>query len=96
MLTSIVILVSITSKQYLDNYIDVDDDDNNKVIHKTSFKSLIITLILTFIVSMVSYIIMYFTMPEWIMNDITEIKDIECAGIFKKIYSCRILWTITT
>lgn len=61
MLTSIVILVSITSKQYLDNYIDVDDDDNNKVIHKTSFKSLIITLILTFIVSMVSYIIMYFT-----------------------------------
>ncbi len=60
MLTSIVILVSITSKQYLDNYIDLDDDDN-KVIHKTSFKSLIITLILTFIVSMISYIIMYFT-----------------------------------
>lgn len=22
-----------------------------------------------------------FTMPEWIMNDITEIKDLECAGI---------------
>jgi hypothetical protein len=22
-----------------------------------------------------------FTMPEWIMNDITEIKDIKCAGI---------------
>ena len=60
MLTSIVILVSITSKQYLDNYTDVDDDDN-KVIHKTNFQSLIITLILTFIVSMISYIIMYFT-----------------------------------
>ena len=34
-LTSIVILVSITSKQYLDNYIDIDGDKltiNNEVI----------------------------------------------------------------
>lgn len=59
-LTSIVILVSITSKQYLDNYIDIDGD-KNKIVHKTNFKSLIITLLVTFVISMISYTIMYFT-----------------------------------
>ena len=59
-LTSIVILVSITSKQYLDNYIDIDGD-KNKIVHKTNFKSLIITLLVTFVISMLSYTIMYFT-----------------------------------
>jgi len=59
-LTSIVILVSITSKQYLDNYIDIDGN-KNKIVHKTNFKSLIITLLVTFVISMLSYTIMYFT-----------------------------------
>ena len=59
-LTSMVILVSITSKQYLDNYIDIDGN-KNKIVHKTNFKSLIITLLVTFVISMLSYTIMYFT-----------------------------------
>lgn len=64
-LTSIIILVSITTKQYLDNYniiIDNSEDKNKgKVVHKTNFKSVMISLLLTFIISMISYTIMYFT-----------------------------------
>jgi hypothetical protein len=65
-LTSVIILVSVTSKQYLDNYIIIDNNDddkkgNNKIVHTTNFKSLMISLLLTFTISMLSYTIMYFT-----------------------------------
>lgn len=65
-LTSVIILVSVTSKQYLDSYIIIDNNEddkkgNNKIVHKTNFKSLMISLLLTFTISMLSYTIMYFT-----------------------------------
>ncbi len=62
LLTSVIILVSITSKQYLDNFVE-DDDANttNKNIRKTSLQNILISFVLTFIISMLSYTIMYYT-----------------------------------
>lgn len=63
LLTSVIILVSITSKQYLDNFIEDDNDTNttSKNIRKTSIPNILISFVLTFIISMLSYIIMYYT-----------------------------------
>jgi hypothetical protein len=62
LLTSVIILVSITSKQYLDNFVE-DDDANttSKNIRKTSIPNILISFVLTFIISMLSYTIMYYT-----------------------------------
>ena len=61
LLTSVIILVSITSKQYLDNFIEDDNDTNttSKNIRKTSIPNILISFVLTFIISMLSYTIMY-------------------------------------
>ena len=62
LLTSIIILVSITSKQYLDNFIEDDDTTiTGKNVRKTSVPNIIISFVLTFIISMISYTIMYYT-----------------------------------
>lgn len=62
LLTSIIILVSITSKQYLDNFIEDNDTTiTGKNVRKTSVPNIIISFVLTFIISMISYIIMYYT-----------------------------------
>jgi hypothetical protein len=63
LLTSVIILVSITSKQYLDNFIEDDNDTNttSKNIRKTSIPNILISFVLTFIISMLSYTIMYYT-----------------------------------
>jgi heme/copper-type cytochrome/quinol oxidase subunit 2 len=63
LLTSIVILVSITLKQSLDNYVFVNnhnDDQHDKVVRKSTSVSILFTLFVTFVVSMISYTIMYF------------------------------------
>ena len=62
LLTSVIILVSITSKQYLDNFVEEDDaNTTNKNIRKTSLQNILISFVLTFIISMLSYTIMYYT-----------------------------------
>ena len=65
LLTSMIILVSITSKQYLDNFIDDDDIDNmntkGKNVRNTDFKNILISFLLTFMICMISYTIMYYT-----------------------------------
>ena len=62
LLTSVIILVSITSKQYLDNFVEEDDaNTTNKNIRKTSLQNILISFVLTFIISMISYTIMYYT-----------------------------------
>lgn len=62
LLTSIIILVSITSKQYLDNFIEDNDTTiTGKNVRKTSVPNIIISFVLTFIISMISYTIMYYT-----------------------------------
>ncbi len=64
LLTSIIILVSITVKQSLDNYVfvnnDIDFDQNDKVVRKSTGVSILFTLFVTFVASMLSYTIMYF------------------------------------
>lgn len=64
LLTSIIILVSITVKQSLDNYVfvdnNIDDDQNDKVVRKSTTLSILFTLFVTFVASMISYTIMYF------------------------------------
>jgi hypothetical protein len=64
LLTSIIILVSITVKQSLDNYVfvdnNMDDDQNDKVVRTSTSVSILFTLFVTFVASMISYTIMYF------------------------------------
>lgn len=64
LLTSIIILVSITVKQSLDNYVfvdnNMDDDQNDKVVRKSTTVSILFTLFVTFVASMIAYTIMYF------------------------------------
>lgn len=61
LLTSVIILVSITSKQYLDNFIEDDHtNETGKNIRKTSPQNILISFLLTFIISMLSYTIMYY------------------------------------
>jgi uncharacterized membrane protein len=61
LLTSVIILVSITSKQYLDNFIEDDDtNETGKNIRKTSLQNILISFLLTFIICMLSYTIMYY------------------------------------
>lgn len=61
LLTSVIILVSITSKQYLDNFIEDDyTNETGKNIRKTSLQNILISFLLTFIICMLSYTIMYY------------------------------------
>lgn len=55
-LTSIIIVVSITTKQALDNFVYKDAVQDNK----TTFGNIILTFIVTFIISMISFSLMYF------------------------------------
>jgi uncharacterized BrkB/YihY/UPF0761 family membrane protein len=55
-LTSIIIVVSITTKQTLDNFVYKDAVQDNK----TTFGNIILTFIVTFIISMISFSLMYF------------------------------------
>ena len=57
MVTSLVILIAITLKSNLDNYISVDDTTN---IHRiTNWYSITITLLVTFCTTLIAYLIMY-------------------------------------
>ena len=64
LLTSIIILVSITVKQSLDNYVfvdnNMDDDQTDKVVRTSTSVSILFTLFVTFVASMIAYTIMYF------------------------------------
>jgi uncharacterized BrkB/YihY/UPF0761 family membrane protein len=55
-LTSVIIVVSITTKQALDNFVYKDADQDNK----TTFGNITLTFIVTFIISMISFSLMYF------------------------------------
>lgn len=71
--TTIIIFVSITTKNYLDNYTTINyttslnsknttkysTDQDHKIIRKTNFQSILITLLITFSTSMLAYTIMY-------------------------------------
>ena len=71
--TTIIIFVSITTKNYLDNYTTINYtaslnsknttkysiDQDHKIIRKTNFQSVLITLLITFSTSMLAYTIMY-------------------------------------
>ena len=61
-ITSLVILIAITSKSTLDNYIPLDDNDlsnKNTIKRKTSLYNIIVTLLITFFTTLLSYLIMY-------------------------------------
>ena len=71
--TTIIIFVSITTKNYLDHYTTINYnaslnsknttkdiiDQDHKIIRQTNFQSVLITLLITFSTSMLAYTIMY-------------------------------------
>ena len=61
-ITSLVILIAITIKAALDNYIQIDDNDisnKNTIKRKTSLYNIVVTLLITFFITLLSYLIMY-------------------------------------
>lgn len=57
LITSLIILIALTLKSTLDNYIQVDEDTVIK--RKTSLYSLTVTLLVTFGTTLSAYLIMY-------------------------------------
>lgn len=57
MVTSLVILIAITLKSNLDNYITVDDKTSRRGV--TNWYNTTITLLVTFCTTLISYLIMY-------------------------------------
>ena len=66
LVASLVIVIAISVKSYLDHWTVVNsgydpyDSDDYKAKRETNFKSIIVTVIVTFLASMITYIGMYY------------------------------------